>query len=348
MYTDSYQPTFSVNGIEFKEVGEEKEFTSSDGSIKTTVTPMSIKVDITKANINKTLDESLVPSATTIADIVDDMNADTDFTTYTYEDEVVYENEVSYDDEEFTISHTYYYKDYYYVSLPYEDDVIFYEVSEIKDFDEAEQVSSNYFFADYILRKVLVLNGYSLEEVGNFLASDNEFNYEINGVEIQELGKSIEYTKDDTTLTVGPMSIKIDLARANIEKSLVYDCIDGDNQEYDGNGELSFEFDIDFDTFEKEGKVYVNDELVSNDNYKKTKGSTIITFNSEYAKKLATGKYTVKASISTGSATANFNVIGASVDNPNTLDNITLYISLLGVAIISVISLGIYSKKCFE
>ena len=51
--------SYEINGIEIEQAGEDVKFTSEDGSSTTTVSPMSIKIDVSKANLNNSSEEPL-------------------------------------------------------------------------------------------------------------------------------------------------------------------------------------------------------------------------------------------------------------------------------------------------
>ena len=137
------------------------------------------------------------------------------------------------------------------------------------------------------------------------------------------------------------MSIKIDLERASISSKKEYEIIKGEGQTV-GNS-MVFEFDMDYDTFVSEGKVYVDDKEVSKENYDLSKGSTIVTFHSDYIRTLSNGNHTFKAVVNDGESSATF--IVNKTNNPKTGDHLTLYLILLGISIIGLVSTGIYMKK---
>lgn len=345
---DKYQPTYEVNGIEFKELGKEQKFTSEDGTSTITITPMSFKLDVSKANLNTSNTENFEPTSNTVQDIVDALNNDSEFVKYEYEGQVIFERETVLDEEEKTITINYVYYIYrsYYLSFPVEDDVITYETGDITDFDEAEEASSHIMFAELIVMSALKENGYSQKQIEEFF-QNNEFVYEINGIEGKETGEEQEFTSLDGTETVyvTPMSLKIDLAKANLnrlgEGGIEYVVLNGENQDFvvANDNSLTFRFSIDYDTFVSEGKVFLNGEEVSRNNYKITKGSTIITFNKDYTKQLKGGNYSLKAQVNDGSVTTNFSIENSL--SPNTGDNIMFYVSLLILSVISLLGICI-------
>ena len=84
--------SYEINGIEIEQTDEAVKLTSEDGSSTITVSPMSIKIDVSKANLNTSLEESLPTTSTTVLDVVENLASDRDFTATEYEGKVVYEN----------------------------------------------------------------------------------------------------------------------------------------------------------------------------------------------------------------------------------------------------------------
>lgn len=212
--------SYEINGIEIEQTGEAVKFTSEDGSFTTTVSPMSIKIDVSKANLNKSSEEPLPTNSTTVSDVVENLAADSDFTTTEYEGKVVYENEIYNDDDDtITIVHTYHWEDYHSAYFHCEDDVIFYEDETMEDYYDAERSLSEAMYADIILSTALKMNGYTVEEIQEFL-SKNEFDYEINGIVYKEIGEEKTFTSSDgsSTVTASPISFKIDLEKANLNE----------------------------------------------------------------------------------------------------------------------------------
>ncbi len=352
-------PNYEINGYEFVEMGEQQEYSDGKGST-IYVTPYSIKIDVSKANLNTSINEELPTAGTTVEDVVNALNSDEEFTTTEYEGVLYYSVEVELLSDELTVSATSYDYDYYWVSYQCEDDILTYEVNidEITNYDEAESVMSHNFMASYILQKALELNGYSAQEYAEFISSENNtLTYELNGIEIKELGEAKSYTSEDetssSTITVAPMSIKIDLARVNLKKQadatgVAYQTLDGANQKFDQSKDkqLVFRFSIDYDKFLSEGKVFIDNKEVPKDKYSVLKGSTIITLSNEYANTLSEGSHTIQASVSDGAASTQFTVTkNSSSNNPKTGDNIVFYIVMFGLSIIGLVGAGIYTKK---
>ena len=147
--------------------------------------------------------------------------------------------------------------------------------------------------------------------------------------------------------------------------SVKYTCIKGAGQSLNITKSqlLSFTFDIDYDTFVKEGKILVDDNEVSRDNYTISKGSTIITFNEEFTKKLSLGNHTIKAIIDEGTVSASFTIADEDVTptpnngnsgsngnarNPRTGDDIMIWVTLAIIAAIVLVTILVSKKKIFK
>ena len=272
--SETVELDYEVNGIEIKELGKEKEYVSADGSESVTATPISIKIDVSKANTNTSSSDEINITKTTIKDVVSDLKSDKDFTNYKGEDgTLVFENEITYKDNCIIIEHTDYYYNYNYVTFDCADDILSFEVEKITSYEEANYVAEHEFWATLFIYSALRANGYTEEQINNYFKSeDGDFDYELNGIEIKELGKEKKYTSDDGTesTTVAPISIKIDFSKANIEKaSKEYKVLNGADQTFDisNSGELTFRFDIDYSKFKEDGKVYIDGNLVDSSNY---------------------------------------------------------------------------------
>lgn len=154
------------------------------------------------------------------------------------------------------------------------------------------------------------------------------------------------------------------------EHNFEYVCLEGENQELNisDDGKLSFKFNIDYDTFIKEGKIIIDNKEVSRDKYSISKGSTIITFNDEFTKELSVGGHTIKASTDEGDVEVNFKIAQldktpeednklpeetknaekneTKSDNPKTGDNIVIWINLMVFSIIGMaVTVKLKNKK---
>ena len=380
------EPSYDINGIELKHTGEPQKFTSEDGTSTTTVAPTLIKIDVTKANPNTSSDEPVTPKSTTIEDIIADLQVDSEFrSTLDDEGKVMVENEISNDDKKITIDNTSYMYQYYNVIFDCEDDVLTYEDGELEDYYDVERASSHHMYANYILMIALKMNGYTNEEIQEFMSSeDNEFDYELNGIEIKKIGEEKTFKSADgsSTVTTTPLSFKIDLEKANInkkdeiDKKTEYKILEGAEQTYkigeDTN--LTFRFDIDYDTFKTYGEIWIDEMRIEEDKYTSKSGSTIITLNDEYTKTLSEGKHHLEIPLAQGrlgiaktdfyiknaveNKTADIKEVTQTVEkeqkaeqtvtgNPKTGDSISIYLvmAVATVILITVITVVIKRRK---
>ena len=108
-----------------------------------------------------------------------------------------------------------------------------------------------------------------------------------------------------------------------------YKFISGEGQAFDitKDSNLRFEFDIDYDVFIREGKVYIDNNLVDSRNYVLSEGSTVITFNDDYTKLLSTSEHTLKVSVDDGEIETKFTIEKSAIpeekQNMDITDNTT-------------------------
>ena len=170
--------------------------------------------------------------------------------------------------------------------------------------------------------------------------------YKLVKVLVDGTDKTADMVGDTLKLTNITSNINLEVV---VEK-IVYEVIDGANQEYiiTKDSEAKFKINADFRMFDG-GKVYVDDELVDPNNYTAESGSTIITLKKEFVDTLSVGKHTLKVLFNDGGqATTIFNVVKTtiSVENPNTLDNVMIYIVSGILSIIGISgTLTIYKRK---
>lgn len=106
------------------------------------------------------------------------------------------------------------------------------------------------------------------------------------------------YTKNGDTENYNTVNVNIPVLGYTAE----YEFIAGAGQEYViGESESAlFEIDADFELFEDDGKVYVDNELVEPANYEARDGSTIIEFTKEYMDGLALGEHSLSVLFNDG------------------------------------------------
>ena len=170
--------------------------------------------------------------------------------------------------------------------------------------------------------------------------------YKLVKVLVDEVDKTTDMVGDTLKLTNITSNINLEVV---VEK-IVYEVTEGANQEYTitKDNEAKFKINADFRLFDT-GKVYVDNELVDPKNYTAESGSTIITLKKEFVDTLSVGKHTLKVLFNDGGqATTIFNVVKTTVpvENPNTLDNVMIYIVSGILSIIGISgTLTIYKRK---
>lgn len=117
-----------------------------------------------------------------------------------------------------------------------------------------------------------------------------------------------------------------------------YEFISGANQTYVINKSKEATFKINADYYLFKGKIYVDDILLESKDYTSEEGSTVIKLKKEFVDSLSIGKHTLKVSFSdSGEATTNFIIDKLKEDNPNTRDDIILYLIIGCISLISLV-----------
>lgn len=165
-----------------------------------------------------------------------------------------------------------------------------------------------------------------------------EAEYELDKIVVNGVDKTSEVKGNVLEFVCGEDDVKVDVTY----KKIVYGVLEGANSVYTvgKNEELKFRIDADFSLFD--GKVYVDGNLVQESNYVAESGSTIITFKQSYLNTLGVGKHTLKVVFANGTETTIEFTIAKGVSNPNTSDNIIVYVAILGM---SVCGISIVLKK---
>mgnify|MGYP004499694395 CR=1 FL=1 len=104
-------------------------------------------------------------------------------------------------------------------------------------------------------------------------------------------------------------------------ESKEYEFIEGANQIYtvDESKDATFRVDADYSLFAN--KVYIDDNLVDNENYDSKSGSTIVTLKDSYLKTLSVGRHTLKVAFSNGKNAITYFEIKAKQQDKNIEDN---------------------------
>ena len=146
-----------------------------------------------------------------------------------------------------------------------------------------------------------------------------EFQYELEGTTIifpKEYMDTLEegnhtlkfvFVNDKTTETTFTVAKK---SEVEPEPTQEYEVVEGDKQTYTTDKEAAeFRINADYSLFKDGGKVYVDDKLVSEENYTSKEGSTIVTFKKAFLDTLSNGVHTLKVIFNNSKeATASFTV----------------------------------------
>ncbi len=171
--------------------------------------------------------------------------------------------------------------------------------------------------------------------------------YEIKSIKVNGIERISDLINGKLTLSNITSNLDIIVETSPIK----YKFIAGKDAIYEGK-DLTFKLNGLYSLFDK---LYINGVELSKDNYTVAEGSTIITISNEYLKKLSANTYKIKATYKNGTSDETTftikdktnNTTVNSIENPNTLDNISSYIHLCFTSIIGLASTGLYIKKKF-
>lgn len=126
-------------------------------------------------------------------------------------------------------------------------------------------------------------------------------------------------------------------------KAIEYQFISGENATYKDT-DLVFTLDGEYNLVDE---ILVNGNKLDSNDYLIESGSTILTLKKDYLNTLEAGTYELTVNYKNGSSdTTTFVIEDASIiDNPETSDNILVYVGACLISIIGLIGLGIYFKK---
>ena len=145
-----------------------------------------------------------------------------------------------------------------------------------------------------------------------------------------------------------------------VEIESTYEVKEGANQEVNNTEYATFRILADYSLFKDGGKVFVDGNEVSSDNYISEEGSTIITLLASYVNTLSAGEHTLKVEFNNSkTATTTFTVSksetvdktsaiaipNTNLDKPVAGDNIVLYVFMFLSSVIVLFGTTIYKKK---
>lgn len=200
-----------------------------------------------------------------------------------------------------------------------------YYASYIRDNDSANYIPTITTVPVYGLKRILILtavnDGGEVTNPGGSAVEGDELTWTITPAEGYELrrfsvnleGKTGEVTDGRFTMTAGTDNIT---AIAWFRR--VYQFVDGMGQTHirGVDGAAEFEIDADYDLFDDYGRVFVDGELVSSDNYDSWSGSTVISFHADYMDSLTVGEHTLVVEFDDGGiARTTFVIADPAVDD---------------------------------
>lgn len=219
LQSEDSKPTFEVNGFVIEPTGDAQEYDSEDGSAHAYYTPMHVKFDVARANLNEPGSDAVEPNGNTVQDLVDYLEADEEFMSMSDDDgSFIFLNVITCEDDGIVIDHTDFIDEYHSITFDCVDGVMTYSIEEIADYDEANALAERTMCALLLAEYALQENGYSQEEIAAFFGSEeSEFDFDRNGIEFKPLGEAETFEGDLGDVTVTPVSIKIDFAKANLD-----------------------------------------------------------------------------------------------------------------------------------
>lgn len=182
--------------------------------------------------------------------------------------------------------------------------------------------------------------------------------------ELGEVANSIDFFDEMVRYLKYNVTVNItygELEEEEEDEPVVYKTLEGEGQKVDKTKKATFifKFDIDFEKFKADGKVYMDGKPVDSSKYKATAGSTVITFNEDYAQDLAEGEHTLKVAVADGEATTKFTVEKTEeakeetketeetkkANNPMTGDDVVKFVVLLAISLTGTIAIELKRRK---
>ena len=136
-----------------------------------------------------------------------------------------------------------------------------------------------------------------------------------------------------------------------------YTIEEGNNQTYTKGSNTNIVIKANGDLSKLEAIEIDNGNVVDPSNYELANGSTILTLKSAFLENSSVGEHTIAFRYNDGKAEAKLTIANATnnnttpssnnTNNPQTADNIEFYVMMLGLSIIAIGGVGIYTKKKF-
>ncbi len=170
----------------------------------------------------------------------------------------------------------------------------------------------------------------------------------ING---KEVGEAIDYNLDEydperpiiiRSNYDASLRIKVSPVKEQ-EKAMTkdYSILEGADQTYISGKDLIIRASGELENFQK---LLIDNKEVSEDNYTKKSGSTVVTIKSNYLSTLSAGKHEVTFVYNDGTVKTSL-TISEKTNNPKTGDNMIIYLLTAIMSIVGFIALIIYKKK---
>ena len=227
---------------------------------------------------------------------------------------------------------------------------------------------------DLLLEKGLLDYEDKIEEACSYIYSkDGKLLFKIDDDDIVALAEGLTYednieyipTEEDKErlAELGVYVNKVILSFGNEPKPIEYEVLEGANQTYKigENENLTFRFDIDYDTFKTYGDVWLDGMRIEEDNYTSKSGSTVLTFNDEFTNALSEGEHHLEIALAQGRlgvAKTDFTIEKANntaentqksesdtINNPKTGDNIVIWTSLMVISLLGIVGTIKMHKK---
>lgn len=143
----------------------------------------------------------------------------------------------------------------------------------------------------------------------------------------------------------------------------VYTILEGDNQIYTLGSNTNIVIKASGNLDKLQAIEIDNGNAISSSNYELASGSTILTILSSFLENSSIGEHTITFRYNDGEVSTKLTIANATnnnptfisnntdntnvTNNPQTADNVVFYISMLGLSIIALGSVGIYTKRKF-
>lgn len=140
-------------------------------------------------------------------------------------------------------------------------------------------------------------------------------------------------------------------------ETIEYTILEGANQTYTLGSNTNIVIKASGDLDKLQAIEIDNGNIISSSNYELASGSTILTLLASFLENSSAGEHTITFRYNDGEVSTKLTIANATnnnptpisnnTNNPQTADNVEFYISMLGLSIIALGSIGIYTKRKF-